>query len=167
MKNEDLEIGCAPTEEQSATGGQTGSLWRAWHEGRAFLSQLRRTFGPEPAGCELYLRQTSDSLGWHETVRCSFDKNNREAAAYASRVLTEKPTRWDAQARAFMGLDAQPSLPLSTPPATTAETPPSQPPAPRTTPKPARQSKHAKPKPNPKHHKGKQAGKSSRPRNPH
>jgi len=135
MKKEDLEVGCAPTEEQSATGGPNGSLWRAWHEGRAFLGQLRRTFGPEPAGCELYLRQWSDSLGWHATVHCSFDKDSREAAAYAARCVKEKPTHWDAEARAFMGLDPQPSLPLHTVAVATTDpkpTPTAPPVAPRT-----------------------------------
>ena len=99
---EDLCIGSAPAEESCAQVGAEGYKFRAWHECRALIDQLRRMFGPEPPGTNLYIKRNPHDSGTYFTVNCSFAAENQSGVEYAFRLERELPTEWDAEAKSYL-----------------------------------------------------------------
>ena len=111
QRTDDLHVGSGPAEEQCAQVGSEGYHWRAWHECRALIGQLRRAFGPEPPACRLSIKQNPHDSGAYLSVNCAFPAGDERGAAYASRCERELPKRWDAEARDELGLGTAPDAP--------------------------------------------------------
>jgi hypothetical protein len=112
VPKEDLHIGSAPAEEDCAQVGTDGYHWRAWHECRALIGQLRRRCGLEPPGTRLYIRQNPHDFGTYLSVNCSYPGGDEKGTAYAFRCEAELPARWDEEAKADLALlDAPPPKP--------------------------------------------------------
>lgn len=108
MGREDLHIGSAPADEDCAQLGSDDYRWRAWHECRAFIGQLRRYFGPEPPGCRLYVRENPHDFGIYLSVNCACSTGDQIALDYGFRVERELPALWDAEARAYLAEQLKP-----------------------------------------------------------
>ena len=104
-RTEDLYVSSGPSQEPCAQVGSDGYAWRAWHQCRALLGQLRRVFGPEPPGCRLYIHGSPHDRTSHLTVHCSYRAGDERGRTYALRCRDECPVLWDPEARAELGLD--------------------------------------------------------------
>lgn len=93
-------LGPTPAEEPCVRVGVEGYGPRARAECQAYVHQLRRTFGPEPDGAKLAVRECDHDLGQYFEVVCAFDDQIPEAVDYAYRCEQNAPTTWDAGARA-------------------------------------------------------------------
>jgi len=82
------------------------SLEERRHEGRVFLHQRQRVFGPEPAGARLRVMTCPHDGGASTEVACWFDPDVAAAVAYACRLEAETPARGDAAARAELATAA-------------------------------------------------------------
>ncbi len=102
---DELYIGCSPSDEDCASCGTSGYFERAAKELGAFISQLRRVFGVEPAGCRLKVKWERHSFGEIGGVFCVYDTDYPDTVRYAYRVEEECPDYWDDQARNELGLD--------------------------------------------------------------
>lgn len=102
----DVHLGWAPTQEEHAQVGSAGYRFRARHECWALIQQLRRTFGPEPKGARLFVREEPHKLGIQLSVGFAHQQADDAGVKYAIRCLTEPPLRWDAEARKYLGLKA-------------------------------------------------------------
>jgi hypothetical protein len=111
MERQFIELGSAPTEEPILAYGVPGYGWRIWHETRAYVNQLRRLFGPEPWDSTLTVGERSHPDGRGLVVRFRWGKSDPAGDAYAKRCLHERPSHWDAEARAELGLDRPPEKP--------------------------------------------------------
>ena len=100
-----ISLGPTPAEEACEQLGPHYDAVRARQECRAFIAQLRRTFGEEPAGARLRVTSNAHDFGTYHEVECRFDGDSEGAAAYAFRCESEGPQQWDAVARAELGLD--------------------------------------------------------------
>jgi len=95
-----LESG--PAEEECAEIGGPGYKERALRECNALIRQLQRQFGREPSGARLAVRPMPHEAGTYYTVVVFYESATAEA--YALRVESEFPGRWDAEARHELGL---------------------------------------------------------------
>lgn len=102
FKKQDLLLGFAPAEEDFARIGSDGYRWRAWHECRALVGQLRRHFGPEPPGTRLSVKEVPHDRGPYLTVVCTFPVGDEPGTSYAYRCEAELPREWDDEAKAFL-----------------------------------------------------------------
>lgn len=101
---ETYEIGSSPCDEDCAQVGADNYSARARAECNAFRNQLRRVFGDEPEGAALRVKANYHDFGTYYEVVVTFDCDNEAAADYAWRVQENTPARWDAEARAELGL---------------------------------------------------------------
>ena len=99
-QRDELDLGSAPTGEACAQVGSDGYHWRAWHECRALVNQLRRAFGPEPAGTRLSVRRSPHDFGTYLSVACSWPSGDEAGRAYGHRLEAEMPAEWDEAAKA-------------------------------------------------------------------
>lgn len=93
-----LDLGSAPSGEECAQVGRDDYHDRARRECRAYIHQLRRTFGEEPAGARLSIKANDHDFGTYWSVVCSFDGGNEAATDYAYRCESG-PESWDEEAR--------------------------------------------------------------------
>src|SRR5260221_14265770 len=96
-----LESG--PAEEDCADVGRPGYKERALRECSTLVRQLRRQFGPEPAGASLAVRPMPHDVGTYYTVVVFYE--DAAAETYALQVERSFPGRWNAEARHELGLD--------------------------------------------------------------
>lgn len=94
-----IDVGCAPACEDCAQVGSDGYHDRARRECRAYINQLRRTFGDEPEGAHLSVRSNPHDFGSYLSVTCSYDESHPASVDYAFRCESEGPEQWDEQAR--------------------------------------------------------------------
>ena len=66
------------------------------------IRQLQRQFGREPSGARLAVRPMPHEAGTYYTVVVFYESATAEA--YALRVESDSPGRWDAEARHELGL---------------------------------------------------------------
>ena len=110
-----LYIGSTPPGEACAGVGQDDYHERARPECRAYIGQLRRTFGPEPHGCRLYVASNPHDFGTYLSVNCEYDEEDEATVEYAFRCEGEEsPDLWDEQARRELGLDPPDATPPDT-----------------------------------------------------
>ena len=92
-----LEIGPSPALEECAQVGSDDYANRTRKECRAFINQLRRTFGLEPAGAKLFIKANPHDFGTYYEVACRFE--DEASQEYAIKLENEMPERWDAEAK--------------------------------------------------------------------
>jgi hypothetical protein len=102
MRRAFIVLESGPAEEECAEIGGPGYKERALRECNALVRQLCRQFGPEPQGASLAVRPMPHEAGTYYTVVVFYE--NATAEAYALRVESEFPERWDAEARRELGL---------------------------------------------------------------
>jgi hypothetical protein len=92
--------GTTPPDEACAQVGSRAYDYaeRARREARAYIGQLRRTFGDEPDGARLGVKSHAHDFGTYYTVVCHFDADDAAAGAYAFRCDDEAPRCWDEMA---------------------------------------------------------------------
>lgn len=96
-----LEIGATPHGEACAQVGSTdydsAALMRL--ECRAYINQLRRLYGPEPAGAALVIKTNQHDFGSYKEVAVNYDEENEAAVSYAF-LVEEGAEFWDDPAKA-------------------------------------------------------------------
>jgi len=102
-----LDIGSSPPEESCAQVGADGYYERARRECRAYVEQLRRAMGPEPAGARLGVRSNPHDFGTYLSVVCYYDPAMEAAVEYAFRCESDGPQNWDAAARKELGMKGE------------------------------------------------------------
>lgn len=95
-----VEIGPAPCDEECQQVGMPSyNAGLALVECRAFISQIRRTIGPEPEGAaRLQIQRCPHDFGTYLDVVCYF-ANDGVGLDYALKCERECPAKWDATAR--------------------------------------------------------------------
>lgn len=104
MTTEHIEYGATPSKEDCAQVGRADYAERRSRECRAWIGQLRRAFGPEPAGARLRVRAFPHDFGTYHEVCCDYDPAVEDAVAYAFKIEGELPGWWDAAAREELGI---------------------------------------------------------------
>lgn len=99
-----LEIGPVPYGEDCEQLGPNYDGEHARAECRAFIGQLRRTFGPEPEGARLVARSNPHDFGTYHEVAVKFDENSEAATEYAFKIEGDTPEYWDDEAKAELAL---------------------------------------------------------------
>lgn len=94
-----VSIGTAPYGEDCAMLGRRDYPERSVIETKAYLSQLRRMFGPEPPGCALVTRWCEHDFGWYLDCEVWFDPRCPKAVRYAVDCESKQPELWDSEAR--------------------------------------------------------------------
>lgn len=92
-------VGPSPCEEPCAQVGQEGYGILALAECKAYIKQLRRHFGSEPEGAELFIKGNAHDFGTYYEVAVRFDEKNRAAAEWADEVAEFQPSHWDEEAK--------------------------------------------------------------------
>lgn len=94
-----IEIGSSPCDEDCAQLGSDNYYNKAQKECKAFIKQLRRVFGDEPAGARLRIKSNEHDFGTYYEVVCQYDdSDNNEAFAYAINCENNTPQKWDEEA---------------------------------------------------------------------
>ena len=104
----DLHVGSVPVEEPCAQVGTDGYEYRAWHECRALIEQLRRMLGPEPPGSRLYIKSNPHDFGSYYSANFAYAGEDQASRAYAERLERELPTEWDEDAKSYLGEKLRP-----------------------------------------------------------
>ena len=99
-----LSIGPSPTNERCAQVGEPDYAERSRRECRAYVRQLRRVLGDEPAKASLAVKANPHDFGTYREVVCYFDPSDRAALDYAFRAEELAPAEWDDEARTELGL---------------------------------------------------------------
>ena len=94
-----MDLGSAPSTEDCAQVGTEDYYPRARKECRAYIAQLRRMFGDEPAGARLTVTSNPHDFGTYLSVAVEFDPAVEAAADYAFRCESAGPQEWDEIAR--------------------------------------------------------------------
>lgn len=94
-----ITIGSSPCDEPCAQVGSENYHENARKEGKAFINQLRRQFGPEPASASLRIKGFPHDFGTYHEVVCYYDSSDDVGADYAFRLESEMPAEWDQQAK--------------------------------------------------------------------
>ena len=97
--NEFIDVGSAPMCESCAQVGSEDYYDQARRECRAYINQLRRTFGEEPDGAHLSVKSNPHDFGTYLSVICSYDPLIPSSMDYAFRCQGEAPEEWDEEAR--------------------------------------------------------------------
>ena len=95
MAKDVLAIGSSPCDEDCAQVGSEGYYERAQAECRRFIELLRRTFGPEPEGAELFIKANLHDFGTYYEVACRFDPDAEAAVDYALKCEGDAPPTWE------------------------------------------------------------------------
>lgn len=90
-----FSLGATPVDEPCAQVGAPNYRTEALKECRRFVALLRRTFGPEPEGAELRIKDFPHDFGTYYEVVCHFETDNAAARAYALRCDAETPATWE------------------------------------------------------------------------
>ncbi len=94
-----LSLGPTPTAEPCEQLGAHYDAIRARQECKAFMGQLRRTFGDEPVGARLRISSNAHDFGTYHEVEVVYADESEKACEYAYRLERETPEQWDEQAR--------------------------------------------------------------------
>lgn len=92
-------IGSSPCDEDCAQTSDSNYTEQALSECHAYIGQLRRQFGEEPASAELAVKRFPNDFGAYLTVICYFYPWDEDAREYAYKLEGEPPQEWDAGAR--------------------------------------------------------------------
>jgi hypothetical protein len=98
-----VDIGPSPCNEDCECLGPNYNPDRSRVECRAFIGQIRRELGEEPAGARLRIKSNSHDFGIYLEVVCNYDDDNEDAANYAYRC-EDTSGDWDTIARQELGL---------------------------------------------------------------
>ena len=90
-----LALAPAPVEEDCAQVGTDDYTVKARAECQRFITLLRKTFGPEPAGARLAVISFPHDFGDYLEVVCYFDATLPESVEYAYRCEDNLPATWD------------------------------------------------------------------------
>ncbi|HWY31347.1 MAG TPA: hypothetical protein VNX46_11350 [Candidatus Acidoferrum sp.] len=102
-----LNIGPVPWAEECAQVGAEDYQQRARRECAAFIHQIRRVVGSEPAGASLVIKSFPHDFGSYLEVCCRYSDNNETAQDYAFNCEGHQGLeRWDDQARRELGMSA-------------------------------------------------------------
>src|SRR5580704_7610758 len=102
-----LNIGPVPWAEECAQVGSEDYPQRARRECAAFIHQIRRVVGPEPAGASLVIKSFPHDFGSYLEVCYRYSDENETAQDYAFNCEGHKALeQWDDQARQELGLAA-------------------------------------------------------------
>ena len=93
-----FSIGPTPSEEDCAQVGQPDYRRKALEECTRFITLIRNTLGPEPAGAELAVKSFPHDFGTYYEVVIWFERDGGEAIAYAERCEDDAPRTWDSGA---------------------------------------------------------------------
>lgn len=99
-----LDLGSGPSEEDIAQVGSEDYSARSWKEARAYRDQLRRSFGEEPDGAKLLIKNNPHDFGNYLSVVCAFN-GSKEATDYAFTCESRGPAYWDKEACEALGLE--------------------------------------------------------------
>ena len=99
-----MELSCTPAAEDCEQLGPNYNPLRAKAECRAFINQLRRTFGPEPEGARLIVKSNPHDFGNYLEVQCVYDEDDEAATEYAYKCESDMPMTWDDEAKAELAL---------------------------------------------------------------
>ena len=77
---------------------------KAVAECKAFIHQLRRQFGEEPAGAQLRIKTFPHDFGSYLEVCIIFDEEVEEQVNYAYGIEGALPEDWDDEAKKELGL---------------------------------------------------------------
>jgi hypothetical protein len=94
-----LDLGPTPAEEKCAQVGQDNYHEVSRREANAYIKQLRRMFGEEPAGARLTMKSYPHDFGSYLEVVVKFNENDEEAVEYAFKLEGNLPGEWDDEAR--------------------------------------------------------------------
>lgn len=100
--HDSLNLSPTPVGEECAQVGSEDYRKNALLECQAFTDQIRRQFGPEPAGAKLKVKSNAHDFGTYYDVNVEFDSNNDEAAEFAYLVEGGIPEYWDSEAKEFL-----------------------------------------------------------------
>ena len=95
MATDYIDVGPAPYDEACTPAGRDRR--REIQECQALRNQIRRLFGPEPAGARLRVR--TENQGEYVNLVCEYEEGNETAMRYAIRCQNECPQYWDLFAR--------------------------------------------------------------------
>lgn len=101
---DEVDVGPTPPEEACEQLGPNYDPMRARAECKAYVKLLRRTLGEEPFGAQLRVKSNAHDFGIYLEVVCRYDCGSEAATRYAYRCEGEGPQRWDAEARAELGV---------------------------------------------------------------
>lgn len=104
MASDWINIGPTPPGEDCAMVDEPDYTERATRECRAYIGQLRRHYGTEPAGARLRVLWQPHDLGMYAEVVCDYDPSLPAAVEYAYRCEEGGPENWDPTAREELGL---------------------------------------------------------------
>jgi len=90
-----ISIGSSPTDEDCAQVGADNYEAQSRKECIAFIHQLERQFKVVDV---FRIKSFPHDFGTYKEVVCYFDDDNHEAIAFAYRVESECPRRWDSEA---------------------------------------------------------------------
>jgi len=110
MRQEFLDLGVTtPYLEECAQVGSREYDYhdRARREARAYIAQLRRTFGDEPDGARFSVKGHEHDFGTYLTVVCSYDPTIPASLNYAFRCESDAPEFWDEAARRELNLSEE------------------------------------------------------------
>ena len=97
-------IGPTPAEEPSAQLGEPDYNRIGRQECRAFIDQIRRQLGPEPAGVRLRTKTERHDFGaYYEVVAEVAPDASQPAVDWAVRCESEAPKTWDQEALVALG----------------------------------------------------------------
>lgn len=99
-----FDFGSSPHKEESVPVGAENYRERAMKECSALVGQIRRQFGEPPAGVTLKVKSSKHELGSYLEVVAMYDDLNDEHKEYVYKVEAELADRWDAEAKAELGL---------------------------------------------------------------
>lgn len=95
MKDELSIGGTTPGGEECAQVGTPGYYEKAQAEGKRFIAQIRKEFGPEPEGAKLKIKGNPHDFGTYYDVVVQFEVGNTEAEKYAYDVENNAPYEWE------------------------------------------------------------------------
>lgn len=98
-----IYIGETPNTETCEQMGDNYDSAKARRECRAYINQLRRVYGQEPAGAMFKVKSNPHDFGSYLSVECYYDDNNEEAMNYAFNAEAGCD-EWDAEAKAELAL---------------------------------------------------------------
>jgi hypothetical protein len=90
-----VSLGTAPVDEDCDCVGKGYDMQKARADGRRYIQQLLRTFGPCPDGCSYRIVVQHHDFGDYIDVVCQFDDAVEGAMDFAYRVEDEAPQKWD------------------------------------------------------------------------
>jgi len=100
-----LNIGPVPWGEACAQVGSQDYDRRSRRECVAFLNQIRRVAGPEPAGAALVIKSFPHDFGSYREVCCRYSDESDPASDYAFDCESHEALElWDDQALSELGL---------------------------------------------------------------